>query len=34
VTIEVLPGSAIVYGSAIDNVSGAMLLQVPEPIAG
>jgi hypothetical protein len=33
VTFEVLSGSAIVYGSAVDNTSGAMSLQVAEGTA-
>jgi hypothetical protein len=33
VTFEVLSGSAIVYGSAVDNISGTMSLQLAHPTA-
>jgi hypothetical protein len=33
VTFEVLSGSAIIYGSAVDNASGGMSLQLAQPVA-
>lgn len=33
VTFEVLGGSAIVYGAAVDNISGAMSLQLAQAVA-